>query len=64
MEDRLAESDYALYEQVENESHIRLLPGDFSIYWPGEVHRPNCHPEGAVNLVKLVVKVHRDLFEG
>ncbi|KRE82521.1 hypothetical protein ASG89_14805 [Paenibacillus sp. Soil766] len=64
VEDRLAESDYALYEQVENESYMRLRPGDFSIFWPGEVHRPNCHPEGVVHLVKLVVKIHRDLFEG
>ncbi|CAN7229263.1 YhcH/YjgK/YiaL family protein [Paenibacillus sp. LjRoot153] len=63
VEDRLAESDYALYEQVDKESRILLRPGDFSIYWPGEVHRPNCHPEGVVPLVKLVVKIHRDLFE-
>jgi biofilm protein TabA len=62
VEDRLEESDYALYEHVANESRILLRPGDFSIYWPGEVHRPNCHHEGVVPLVKLVVKIHRDLF--
>jgi biofilm protein TabA len=62
VEDRLEESDYALFEHVEKESRILLRPGDFSIYWPGEVHRPNCHPEGVVPLVKLVVKIHRDLF--
>lgn len=62
VEDRLQENDYALYEHVENESRILLRPGDFSIYWPGEVHRPNCHPEGIVHLMKLVVKIHRDLF--
>lgn len=61
-EDCLEESDYALYEYVENESRILLRPGDFSLYWPGEMHRPNCHPEGNVHLVKLVVKIHRDLF--
>ncbi|CAN7641514.1 YhcH/YjgK/YiaL family protein [Paenibacillus sp. LjRoot56] len=63
VEDRLEESDYALFEQVEKESRVQLLPGDFSIFWPGEVHRPNCHPKGVVPLVKLVVKIHRDIFE-
>jgi biofilm protein TabA len=62
VEDRLEESDYALFEQVEKESRVLLRRGDFSIYWPGEVHRPNCHPEGVVPLVKLVVKIHRALF--
>ncbi|MBD0378845.1 YhcH/YjgK/YiaL family protein [Paenibacillus sedimenti] len=62
VEDRLEENDYALYSHVENETRILLRPGDFSVYWPGEVHRPNCHPEGSVHLVKLVVKIHRDLF--
>jgi biofilm protein TabA len=62
VEDRLDESDYALYEHVENETRILLRPGDFSVYWPGEIHRPNCHPEGSVHLVKLVVKIHRDMF--
>jgi biofilm protein TabA len=62
VENRLEESDYALYEHVENEKRMLLRPGDFSIYWPGEVHRPNCHPEGSVHLVKLVVKIHRDMF--
>lgn len=62
VEDRLEESDYALFEHVENEARILLRPGDFSIFWPGEVHRPNCHPKGSMHLVKLVVKIHHDLF--
>ncbi|KQX62991.1 YhcH/YjgK/YiaL family protein [Paenibacillus sp. Root444D2] len=62
VEDRLEESDYALFEHVENEKRILLRAGDFSIYWPGEVHRPNCHSGDGVHLVKLVVKIHRELF--
>jgi biofilm protein TabA len=62
VEDRLEESDFALYEHVDNENRILLRQGDFTIYWPGEVHRPNCHPEGQAHLVKLVVKIHRNLF--
>jgi biofilm protein TabA len=62
IKDQLEENDYALYDQVEHEKRILLQPGDFSVYGPGEVHRPNCHPDGEVHLVKLVVKIHRDLF--
>lgn len=62
VEDKLAESDYALFEHVENEARFRLQPGDFTVYLPGEIHRPNCHPAGGVHLVKLVVKIHRDLL--
>ncbi|NOU62628.1 DUF386 family protein [Paenibacillus sp. LMG 31461] len=62
VEDKLEQSDYILFEHVENEGRIRLLPGDFTVYWPGEIHRPNCHPAGNVHLVKLVVKIHRDLL--
>ena len=61
-ENKLADSDYALFRHVENEGRIRLRPGDFSIYWPGEIHRPNCHLQGPIGLTKLVVKIHRDLF--
>jgi biofilm protein TabA len=61
---KLQESDYALFANVFNESFIRLEPGDFTVYWPGEFHRPNCCPDGASRsrLVKLVVKIHKDLF--
>ncbi len=62
VEDKLEQNDYILFEHVENEGRIRLLPGDFTVYWPGEIHRPNCHPAGSVHLVKLVVKIHRDLL--
>ncbi|QGQ95564.1 DUF386 domain-containing protein [Paenibacillus psychroresistens] len=63
VEDQLEESDYKLFEHVENERRILLRAGDFSIYWPGEVHRPNCHlAGGSADLIKLVIKIHRDLF--
>ncbi|MBD2868986.1 YhcH/YjgK/YiaL family protein [Paenibacillus arenilitoris] len=58
--DRLEDSDYALFDHVEDETVIKLGPGAFTVYWPGEYHRPNCSPEGGTALVKLVVKIHSD----
>ncbi|MGG1515938.1 YhcH/YjgK/YiaL family protein [Paenibacillus oryzisoli] len=63
VEDQLEQRDYILFQHVENEGRIRLLPGDFTVYWPGEIHRPNCHLAESVHLVKIVVKIHRDLLE-
>ncbi|MGL4893098.1 MAG: YhcH/YjgK/YiaL family protein, partial [Aeromonas veronii] len=45
-------------------SYLALQPGDFAIFWPGELHRPLCTPNQPAQVKKLVVKVHRDLLAG
>ncbi|MBP0604605.1 YhcH/YjgK/YiaL family protein [Aeromonas sanarellii] len=45
-------------------SYLALQPGDFAIFWPGELHRPLCTPHSPAQVKKLVVKVHRDLLAG
>jgi biofilm protein TabA len=62
IEDKLEENDYALYRALEEENRILLTKGMFTVYWPGEYHRPNMHHHQQVKLLKLVVKIHRDLF--
>ncbi|MGL5130105.1 MAG: YhcH/YjgK/YiaL family protein [Aeromonas popoffii] len=48
----------------EQTSYLALQPGDFAIFWPGELHRPLCTPNQPAQVKKLVVKVHRDLLVG
>ncbi|PTT49430.1 MULTISPECIES: YhcH/YjgK/YiaL family protein [Aeromonas] len=48
----------------EQTSYLALQPGDFAIFWPGELHRPLCTPNQPAQVKKLVVKVHRDLLAG
>jgi len=62
--DELHTKDYALFKDVRDEVRIRLRPGDFTVYWPGELHRPNCFAveRKETELVKIVVKIHRDLL--
>ncbi|PJG57529.1 YhcH/YjgK/YiaL family protein [Aeromonas cavernicola] len=43
-------------------SYVALQPGDFAIFWPGELHRPLCTHTEPTKIKKLVVKVHRDLL--
>lgn len=55
--DFLAERDLLFYEDMENESTLRLKPGDFAIFFPSDVHRPLCLVEGPEDIRKVVVKV-------
>lgn len=57
-EDRLAEKDVIFYKQVERETEVTLSQGMFAIYFPWDVHRPNCRAGAEVCKVrKMVVKV-------
>ncbi|MCF5863229.1 YhcH/YjgK/YiaL family protein [Aeromonas veronii] len=46
----------------EQTSYLALQPGDFAIFWPGELHRPLCTFNQPAKVKKLVVKVHKDLL--
>ncbi|MBV7416084.1 YhcH/YjgK/YiaL family protein [Aeromonas sp. sif2433] len=48
----------------EQTSYLALQPGDFAIFWPGELHRPLCTLTTPSPVKKLVVKVHKDLLTG
>ncbi|ELV7508916.1 YhcH/YjgK/YiaL family protein [Aeromonas veronii] len=46
----------------EQTSYLALQPGDFAIFWPGELHRPLCTFNQPAKVKKLVVKVRKDLL--
>jgi biofilm protein TabA len=61
-EDRREAGDVVFFGKLSKENHVRLETGDFAIFFPWEVHRPNCQcdGEGAVEVKKVVVKVKKD----
>lgn len=61
-EDRRKTSDVSFYGKTERENVVTLQKGDFAIFFPWEVHRPNCEAqEGKPSHVKkAVVKVRFD----
>ncbi|SDR48560.1 YhcH/YjgK/YiaL family protein [Pseudovibrio sp. Tun.PSC04-5.I4] len=62
--DMLAEKDLAFTDGIAEEKFIELMPFDFAIFYPGELHRPLCvAPTGPTKCRKAVVKVHRKLLE-
>lgn len=57
-EDRREANDVVFYGNVKKENFVRLEKGDFAIFFPWEVHRPNCQFDGKGEKVKkIVIKV-------
>lgn len=51
--------DVAFYPlTLDGESLLNLSPGDFTILYPGEIHRPGCGTGGTVD--KIVIKIRLD----
>lgn len=50
------------FVEVEQESWLAMRPGDFAIFYPGELHRPLCTLGLPAPVRKLVVKVHKSLL--
>lgn len=57
-EDRRETNDVVFYGTTRKENFVKLEKGDFAIFFPWEVHRPNCwFGEGPETVKKIVVKV-------
>jgi YhcH/YjgK/YiaL family protein len=62
-DDQFAEKDVAFYDVVESESELLLQPGMFAVFFPADIHRPNCSVDGAGDGIrKVVVKIHSSLL--
>ena len=52
-----ADSDILFYEDF-NDSPTLLEEGDFAVFFPGESHRPCCHPAGSPeDVTKILLKI-------
>lgn len=56
-ESLLEQRDILFYHQMENESLIEMIPGNYAIFFPQDVHRPQCHKNKESDIRKIVVKV-------
>lgn len=54
--------DAELYKALENESSLVLVPGDYAIFFPGEIHRPGCFTESESVIKKAIVKISVNLI--
>lgn len=59
VEDAWVEKDIAFFPAPANEFFVDFAPGDFGIFFPGELHRPFVSPrnDAPETIRKLVVKI-------
>jgi YhcH/YjgK/YiaL family protein len=60
LEDKLAEKDVIFYKNPLNESDIVLSEGMFGIFFPWDVHRPNCAVGEPGPIRKVILKISMD----
>ena len=51
------ERDVMYYSEVEAEHFIELKPGDFTVYFTNDIHRPNCMAGESMDIKKVVLKI-------
>lgn len=57
-ENRAEKEDVIFYAEPQEKNFVTLAAGDFAIFFPWELHRPNCNAEeAAAQVQKIVVKV-------
>lgn len=49
--------DIIFYQHVPDETWIRMVPGTFAVFFPQDIHRPNCAPDLPAAIRKVVVKI-------
>lgn len=58
-----AGKDNIFYDTVENECFVKLHPGEFTIYFSNDIHRPNCTDSEPMQIHKAVVKIKEALIK-
>ncbi len=55
--------DLIFYKEVQNETMIKMKPGNFAVFFPEDIHRPACMAEQSEKVRKVVIKIHLDLLK-
>lgn len=59
-----SERDIIFYQHAPEETLVRMLPGTFAVFFPQDIHRPNCAVGTPGPIRKVVIKIPtRDLVQ-
>lgn len=61
--DEMAADDVIFYKTVQQETELVMTEGMYAIFFPWDVHRPNCILNKADNVKKAVVKIKMSLLK-
>jgi biofilm protein TabA len=62
-ENLFEEKDIAFYDQIRSEAELVLLPGNYAVFFPSDIHRPCCKVNEPTDIRKVVVKIRKDLLK-
>ena len=60
LEDKLAEKDVIFYANPADETDLVLTAGMYGIFFPWDVHRPNCALKEPAPIRKVILKISMD----
>ncbi|HWR09043.1 YhcH/YjgK/YiaL family protein [Sporomusa sp.] len=63
LSDELAAKDAIFYKTVQQETDLVLTEGMYAIFFPWDVHRPNCTLHQTCKVKKAVVKIKMSLLK-
>ncbi len=61
-EDRMEKNDIAFYADPAETQSLLMKPGDYAVYFPGELHAPNLAVSAPADHLKAIFKIREDLF--
>ncbi|MDF2963966.1 MAG: hypothetical protein K0S39_5701 [Paenibacillus sp.] len=61
-EEDFAKRDIAFYSKIAEETAVQLRPGSFTVFYPGDIHRPVCSVRQDQQIRKVVIKIHKSLL--
>ena len=61
-EDRIASDDVAFYPTPENAQSVLMKEGQYTIYFPGELHAPNLCADEPSYVRKAIFKIREDVL--
>ena len=59
-EDNLVRGDIAFYPFPKDAQTLLMVPGQYVVYLPRELHCPCCAVDRPQNITKVVLKIHKD----
>ncbi|MBP2649706.1 MAG: hypothetical protein H6Q74_531 [Firmicutes bacterium] len=63
-ENCFSDRDVAFFSKITQETELTLLPGMFAVFFPWDVHRPNCADSRPSKVRKVVVKIALEALGG
>lgn len=57
LKEQIPERDLYFYESVANETFLKVTAGSYAVFYPWDIHRPNCQSVAGSKVRKAVVKV-------